>query len=426
MTLAPGRLTAGLPSGAAPVAVGLGVLGACSFAFLAVAGRALGPERFAELAIFWVLLHTVGPGAFLPLEQQLSRSVAERTGAGRGSRDLVRQAVLVAAGTTGLLVLLALAAGPALAGALLGGSTALLWALVAGTAATGAAHVARGTFAGCARWGRYGTQLGLDGLLRASGATGLALAGVTATSAYALALVLSLTVSTVVAAGRPSGYLHRDSGASWTDLRHALGWLLIGSVAVLALANAAPLGVQLLAGREDAAVVGSFVAAVVVARVPLLLFAAVQAALLPALTRQAVLGDHAGFRGSLGRLIRLVAVGGTGFAALALLVGPEVLRAAFGPGFAADRADLVLLVLATAGLMLVTVLGQGLVALRAYRSAALAAVAGVAVFTVMAAALDAGPARAVAVALVAAVALTVGLLGVLLRDRLVTWEPARA
>jgi asparagine N-glycosylation enzyme membrane subunit Stt3 len=52
------------------------------------------------------------------------------------------------------------------------------------------------------------------------------------------------------------------------------------------------------------------------------------------------------------------------------------------PAFEIDRVDLALLAVATAGLMLVTTLGQALIATARYRSAALAPLLGVAVFVV--------------------------------------------
>ena len=69
-----------LPRSTTVVAAGVGVLGLASLGFLAVAGRALGPERFGALAIFWVLLNTLGAGLFLPLEQHVSRELASDIG----------------------------------------------------------------------------------------------------------------------------------------------------------------------------------------------------------------------------------------------------------------------------------------------------------------------------------------------------------
>ena len=67
-----------LPAGVVGVGGGLVVLGVCSYAFLALAGRALSPADFATLSVLWALVYTVGPGLFLPLEQEVARALADR------------------------------------------------------------------------------------------------------------------------------------------------------------------------------------------------------------------------------------------------------------------------------------------------------------------------------------------------------------
>jgi O-antigen/teichoic acid export membrane protein len=161
--------------------------------------------------------------------------------------------------------------------------------------------------------------------------------------------------------------------------------------------------------------VGNFVAALTLARIPLFLFSAVQASLLPALSRHVGAGDRQRFAAVLRSLVLgilgLGAVSGVG----ALAVGPQALRLVFGPAFAVDRVDVALLALSTAGLMLVTTLGQALIATAHYRGAALAPLVGVAVFVLAATTGDAPLERRVSLALLLSVAVTVLALAVQVR-----------
>ena len=88
------RLASTLPGGIAPVAAGLIVLGITAYGFLIVAARSLGAERYAPLAVLWALVFLIGPGVFVPLEQELARAISARQATGRTSEHLVRMAAL--------------------------------------------------------------------------------------------------------------------------------------------------------------------------------------------------------------------------------------------------------------------------------------------------------------------------------------------
>jgi O-antigen/teichoic acid export membrane protein len=172
--------------------------------------------------------------------------------------------------------------------------------------------------------------------------------------------------------------------------------------------------------------VGNFVAALTLARIPLFLFSAVQASLLPALSRHVGAGDRKRFVATLRRLTLGILGLGAISGVVALAVGPQALRLVFGPDFAIDRVDVALLAVATAGLMLVTTLGQALIATARYRSAALAPFLGIVVFVLAAPAGDAPLERRVSVALLLAVTVTVLALAAQVKVAGRTWAGARA
>ncbi len=364
-----------LRSSTGAVGLGLVVFGVTSYAFLAVAARACGPERFAALSLLWIVTTTLGAGLFLPLEQELARFLADRRG-----RGLPGGAGLVTAAQGGALVLVLLtvpglvALGPLTA--LFSGQGDVALAVLANLAGQALAYLSRGVAAGTGRFPLYGGQLALEGVLRVVSAVGLAVGGADTAAPYAFALAGSTVVSVLVA-GPATRALLRDRGAPVVraEVSRSFAWLVVAALASQALANSTPVLVSLL-GRGSDAATAQFFAALLVARIPLFLFAAVQAALLPGLTSALAAGDVPGFRQSLRRVeVLVLAVGVTGIAGAAL-VGVPVVRLVFGDGFALGRSDLVLLALGTAIYLVANVQAQACLALAQHRRVAVAWVGG--------------------------------------------------
>jgi O-antigen/teichoic acid export membrane protein len=110
----------------------------------------------------------------------------------------------------------------------------------------------------------------------------------------------------------------------------ALVLLLVASLCAFALMNIGPVLVKLLAPESESAAAGHFVNGVVIARIPLFLFQAVQAALLPRLARLAARGDFVEFRAGLRRLLTLVAVIGVIGTLGALILGAPIVDLVYG------------------------------------------------------------------------------------------------
>jgi O-antigen/teichoic acid export membrane protein len=159
--------------------------------------------------------------------------------------------------------------------------------------------------------------------------------------------------------------------------------LLLGSLFAAALVNAGPLTVDILGTTAPPDTVTRFGNAVLLARVPLFLFQAVQAAMLPRLTRLSTLGDATEFRDVLRRLILLV--GGVGVVGVsgAFAVGPWVLELVYGGGI--DRRTLTLLALSSAIYMLAQAFAQSVLALSGHRVVALGWTVSFVVYVVTAA-----------------------------------------
>ena len=165
----------------------------------------------------------------------------------------------------------------------------------------------------------------------------------------------------------------------------------------------------------------------IIARVPLFFFQAIQAALLPALAAQAAAGRFAEFRHGFLRLFGLVGA----VAALAVLanlaIGPVVVGVLFGGGNTLTRVDLALLAAGSGVYMLALALAQALIALEGHALVVVGWLAGVLGFVVvLAAAASAGLFLRVELALVTASLGAAAVMGAMLLRRLAVHAPAAA
>lgn len=354
--------------GVLAVGAGLGVFGLSTYGYLGLAGQALGDERFAPLGVLWSVLNAVGIGLFLPFEQEIGRRTAERRARGEGNAPVARQGALAAAALVAVVALLALVASGPVADRLLAGQVGLVLLLVLAVAGMALAYVVRGLLAGAGRFGSYGAQLAADGVLRVAGAGALAVSGVTDVVPYAVVLALSPVAAVLLTTLRPRALVAPGPPQVASRAAAALVTLVAASVLSQVLANIGPVIVQLLASADEAAAAGRFTSALVIARVPLFLFAAVQAVLLPGLAALAAAGDLGAFR----RRLVLVAAGTGAIGALGtvavLAVGPELVRVLFGAGFVVDRGVITLIAASGALFMLAQVAAQALLALGADRT----------------------------------------------------------
>jgi O-antigen/teichoic acid export membrane protein len=150
-----------------------------------------------------------------------------------------------------------------------------------------------------------------------------------------------------------------------------VAWLIVGTLGSQALANSAPLLVK-LRGTASPAETAQFFATLLVARLPLFAFAAVQAVLLPALARALGSGDTPAFRGSLRRVeMAVLALGGAAVAGAAVL-GVPLVHLVFGPDYVLGRNELVLLAAGTIIYIAANVQAQAALALGRHRRVATA------------------------------------------------------
>jgi O-antigen/teichoic acid export membrane protein len=369
-----------LPDGTLTVGAGLVVNGIMAYAFLGLAGRTLGKEAFEPLSVLWALIYLIGPGFFLPLEQEVSRALANRWARGLGVGPLVRQAGVLGAGLAAVPIAGTLAAAGFLLAHLFDDQVAVLVALLLSIVGYAAVHLARGELAGLGRFKGYAAYYVYENSLRVLACIVLAIAGADTAGPYALAVGLAPYAALAIALRREHDMASPGPEAPWRELGTAIGSLLAASLLTAFLLYAGVVAVELLGEDDQSGDASVFLAGLAVARVPVFLFQAVQAALLPKLSALAGAGRFHEFRERLGRLLAAVAVIGIAGMAGAFLLGPTVIEVLFGSEFEIGRTDLVLLAASSAAFMLGVALSQALIALEGQSRVAVGWLVGVLVF----------------------------------------------
>ena len=364
------QLRAGVRNGQSALTVGLLFDGVASYIFLTASGRALGPDRFAIVSVLWVVLFLVGNGLFVPIEQELSRSIAARRARGLGSTHLGRRG----GGASSVLLLggsvAALADRSRIADSLFRGEDRFVVALVVGIAGVWLMFMVRGYLSGNHLFHGYALMFVGDALAKALPALLLLALGVTNPIAFAAIMAASAYVGSLVplVGDRPAPPGGGDPAPEWGRLLSSLGFLLLTSFLSALAINIGTLAIEVNGSRVDEDRAGIFLSGLVIARIPLFLFQAIQAIVLPRLSRLAALNDLVGFRADLRRLswtmvgATLVAVTGSA------VVGPFAVKVLFGDEFALLGArDMGMLTLASMLMTCALTLNQAQIALHHQR-----------------------------------------------------------
>lgn len=371
-----------LPEGTIPVGIGLLVAGLASFAFLRVGKNALGgDEPFSPVLSLWFATFALAPGFFLPLEQELGRAISHRRAIGQGSRPVVRKVTLLGAALAAIVVTIVLATSPLITHSYFDGSWVMLGALVIAFASYAPVHLARGIASGSGRFRAYAVVMGADGAVRVILCIALAVIGIKTAGPYGLAVALAPLVGFFYVYAH--GDLRTDDGppATWKEVTPNLGWLLLGSVFAAGLVNAGPVAANLLKNPNEKHLVTQFGYGVLLSRIPLFMFQAVQAALLPRLSRLAARNELDEFRSGFRKLlIIVVGVGGAGTLG-AFLLGPFVIEKMYGADL--SSRTLAMLAIGSAAYMAALAMAQAVIALRGHALVGLGWGIGMATFVIV-------------------------------------------
>lgn len=371
-----------VPEGTWAIGAGLLIVGLSAYGFQIIAAKRLSSGDYDSLNVLWAMVFVFCPGLFQPLEQEVGRAVSARRARKVGGGPVVRRAALLGGMLALAVALIAAGAYRPIIDHLFNGRAVLLAGLFIAIACYYVAYIARGALAGNGRFGAYGLMIGSEGTVRILACLVLFVAGSTAVGLYGLALAAPPIFAVAISLRGERNLMLPGPQAPYSELSGALAWLLLGSVLAQLLSYASVFGVNLLATSSQKDVASHFITGLFIARIPLLLFQAVQAALLPKLAAQASAGEHDEFRAGMRELITVViGLCITGVVA-ATLVGPWFGKKLFADKWDLDHRDLFLLTLAATAFILALTLAQGLIALKAYKESACAWIVGIVAFVI--------------------------------------------
>lgn len=384
------------------------MLALASYVHLAFAGHSLSEAGMADLSVLWAVVFTVGLGVFFPVEQEVTRMTAGRRSTGLDAAPAWWRGNAAAAILFGVLAATLLGGAVPIANLLYAGDVTLVLVTLAGMFGLAVASPARGIAAGAGRFDLYGRQLGLDGVLRMAIAGALALVGLRTAAAFGAVLAMAPVLATVAllgpvrrASGRPGPRAAeapvRSAGGppgpsaaertvrplravrapalEWRRFARDLGPLVVSALLGQFVLNSAIVSARLIE-PEQTALAAALLAALVLVRVPLFVFAALQATLLSGLSSAAAEVDPERFS----RLLRHACAVVTGLAVLtavpAIAIGGWLTGVLFAAPPELGPADFAVLALGTWAYILALVLGQGALALRRHRWQMAAWIAG--------------------------------------------------
>jgi O-antigen/teichoic acid export membrane protein len=367
-----GERTRSYGSGARILSIGIASTGLLTFAYFSIASHVLGEESAKLLDVLWSVMFVIISVIYRPIEQLLSRTIAERRARGSAAHTL-RVPMLIQASFALIFLVVALALHGELVNHVFQRQQALYDVLVVGTLAYAASYFARGWLAGHQRFGLFGGLVLMESTSRISFALAVALGIASGQTAVALGIAAAPFVSLVVvpaafarrrsdrapAAGGPITADEADAALAGPgtegvqeaaahdelSLRRGGGFAVWVSSIMLSeqtLLNAAVLTVD--ATSHNGVLAGIVFNVLLIARAPLQLFQAIQTSLLPHLTGLEATAGHEAFA----RAIRLTILAIAGFAAAVALgllaIGPFALEHVFfGQVFTYNRFGLALI-----------------------------------------------------------------------------------
>jgi O-antigen/teichoic acid export membrane protein len=343
-------------SGARILSIGIASTGLFTFAYLATASHVLTPAEYGRISLCWAIMFVILSVIYRPIEQLLSRTIADRRARGLHGHVL-RVPALIQFGFALAFFVVALALRPQIESGVFEGSVGLYWILVVGVMAYAASYFARGWLAGHKRFALYGGLVFLESTSRFLFALAVAVGILSGQNAVGLGMAVAPFVSLAVIpfaftrirvqapAGIPAadaareGPAHAQLEEATTDLslKHGAGFA-VAVVGIMlseqALMNA---GVLIVAGNSRGGAValtlgltGFVFNVMLIVRAPLQLFQAIQTSILPHLAGLEARENADEFH----RAIRITILAIVAFAlavALGLLViGPPVMTALLG------------------------------------------------------------------------------------------------
>jgi len=352
-------------SSARILSIGIASTGIFTFLYLAVASHELDPASYSRISLCWAIMFVILSVIYRPIEQLLSRTIADRRARGLHDHSL-RVPAAIQFGFALLFLIAALVLRHDIEHGVFDGSSTLYWILVVGVLAYAASYFARGWLAGHERFDLYGGLVFLEstsrflfalavavGIGSGQGVVGLGMAVAPFVSLLVIPFAFSRArkrapAAIEVADAAREGPVHGQLEEAATDLslRHGAGFAVsvVGIMfAEQTLMNAGVLivAVSSAGGGLTTGLTGFVFNVLLIVRAPLQLFQAIQTSILPQSSPTSRASSPAEFHRAIRVTIQVIAAF-AGLVALGLLaVGPPVMTALLGnKGFPYGRVGL--------------------------------------------------------------------------------------
>jgi O-antigen/teichoic acid export membrane protein len=393
-------------SGARILSIGIASTGIFTFLYLAVASHVLDPASYSRISLLWAVMFVILSVIYRPIEQLLSRMIADRRARGLHGHPL-RIPAAIQFGFASLFLICALVLRHQIEQGMFDGSSSLYWILVIGVLAYAGSYFARGWLAGHQRFALYGGLVFLEstsrflfalavavGIGSGQGTVGLGMA----VAPFASLCVIPFAFSRIrvaapaevpVADAAREGPAHAEIEEAATDLslKHGAGFAVSVVGIMLSEQTLMNAGVLIVAAHAagtaglTTGLTGFVFNVMLIVRAPLQLFQAIQTSILPHLAGLEARESSEEFNRAI-RITVVVIAGFAGAVALGLLaIGPVVMTTLLGnKGFHYGRFGLALVGLGM-GLHLVSgTLNQAALARGRARLASIAWLASAALF----------------------------------------------
>jgi O-antigen/teichoic acid export membrane protein len=355
-------------SGARILSIGIASTGIFTFAYLATASHVLSPRDYGLISLCWAVMFVILSVIYRPIEQLLSRTIADRRARGLHGQSL-RVPASIQFGFALVFVIVALALRHQIQQGMFNGSPALYWILIIGVIAYAGSYFARGWLAGHQYFALYGALVFLEstsrfmfplavaiGIGSGMGAVGLGMAVAPFASLSVMPFAFSRMRKSVPSA--PAGVPVADAAAEGPahagleeasadlSLRHGTGFAVsvVGiMISEQALMNAGVLIVAANAGAAGLTVglTGFVFNVMLIVRAPLQLFQAIQTSILPHLAGLEARESADEFHRAIRTTVLAIAGFGGAVAVGLLAIGPPVMTVFLGDkGFHYGRVGL--------------------------------------------------------------------------------------
>jgi O-antigen/teichoic acid export membrane protein len=338
------------------LAVGVGLTGVITYVYFFISSHVLSKPDYGEITVLWSAVFITISTLYRPIEQLLSRHIAEHSVKGEPIGGTMRNASLIQLGLSLFFAVVALALRGPIQDGVLEGNETLYWVFFSAVLFYAASYFARGFLAGNQRFGLFTALILSESCFRTLFAVLVAVSVLSGQSAVAIGIVAAPALSLMVVpfafarrarreGPRPEATTEEDSSVS---MAHGTGFaaaVLLIMFSEQAFLNAGPLVIR---GLQGAAAAGFIFNVLMIARAPLQLFQAVSTSILPHLTSLHT-SEEEDSEHEFHRSVRMVLIGIAAFVAFTALVvliaGPKLMQLAFSNKFTYDREGLLLITL---------------------------------------------------------------------------------